>query len=89
MPGWFEADIVGQLDRQILFRDRDDAAGRAVDDRDRAAPIALPRYAPIAQPVLDRAVAAALRLEMLDHRALGIGHGQPVEETGIDRDAVG
>src|SRR4029077_7583218 len=57
LPGWvmvkrvsgdFEADILRQCHRQVLLRNRDDAAGFAVDDRDRASPVALARYAPIA-----------------------------------------
>src|SRR6516225_8972182 len=44
----FEADILGQPHRQVLLRNRDDAAGGAVDDRDRAAPIALPGHSPVA-----------------------------------------
>ena len=51
LPGWVEferalacrppLDIIGQLDRQLLLRHRDDAALLAVDDRDRRAPVAL------------------------------------------------
>ena len=61
-----ELDVVGQLHRQVLARHRHHAAGRAVDHRDRAAPVALARDAPVAQAVVhlalaDRAVAARRR----------------------------
>src|SRR6476660_858090 len=41
-----EGDVFRQRDRQIFFGHRQDAAFLAVDDRDRAAPIALTRNAP-------------------------------------------
>ena len=58
-----EADILRQHDRQVLVRHRHHAACGAVDHRDRAAPIALPRDAPVAQAevylaLADRRVAA-------------------------------
>src|SRR5207249_30548 len=60
-----EAHILRQCHRQILFRHRDDPARAAMDDRDRATPIALPRNAPVAQPIGGRPLAAAQRLEPL------------------------
>ena len=51
---------VGQHDRQLVLGHRDDAAALAVDDRDRAAPVALAREQPVAQPVVDGELAAAL-----------------------------
>ena len=42
---------VRQEDRELVVGHRDDAARVAVDDRDRAAPVALPREAPVAQAV--------------------------------------
>ena len=62
LPGFSKLDIVGKLHRQILLRHRHDAAGRAMDHRDRAAPIALARDAPVAQ--------AILRLPLADRLAL-------------------
>src|SRR5262249_157903 len=41
-----------QLDRQIVVRDGHDAVLLAVNHRDRRAPVALPRNAPVFQPVL-------------------------------------
>ena len=43
-----EADVPRQRDRQILLRNRDDAAGLAMDDRDRAAPVTLARHPSVA-----------------------------------------
>ena len=43
--------VLGQHDRQVLLRHRHRAARGAMDDRDRRAPVALARDAPVAQPV--------------------------------------
>ena len=63
-----ERDVVRQPDRQVFRRDGHDAAVLAMDDRDRAAPVALPRNAPVAQLVIDlppglRAAGDRYRLE--------------------------
>ena len=80
-----EGDVVGQLDRQLVVRHRHDAAGVAVDDRDRTAPIALARHAPVAQapvgePLADAESASrrsiAARLAAVDVEA--------VQEVGIE-----
>ena len=65
-----------QQDRQLVVGDRHFAAALAVDDRNRRAPIALPRDEPIAQAVVDarlaptpiaaRRSAIALRARALD-----------------------
>ena len=49
---------VGQLDRQHRVGHRDRQPGLVVDDRERLAPVALPRKQPVAQPVGDRALPA-------------------------------
>ena len=59
IAGLIEGDVLRQRDRQIGLRHRHRAAGFAMDDRDRAAPIALARNAPVAQPEIDLALAAA------------------------------
>ncbi len=48
-----------------------DAAGGAMDHRDRAAPVALAADAPVAQPPVRHAFAEALRLQRGDGRRLG------------------
>src|SRR5262249_39664485 len=45
----------------------------AMDDGDRAAPVALAREAPVAQPVRDGGSAASERAQLLDDRRLGVG----------------
>src|SRR5438309_846195 len=57
IAGAVEVDVVGQLYRQVGLRHRHDPAGFAVDHRDRAAPVALARDAPVAQAEIDLAVA--------------------------------
>src|SRR6266513_2520044 len=61
VPGeWAHARVVGaeilderKLDGQVVLGHRDDAAFLAVDDRNRRAPVALARDAPVVEPVLD------------------------------------
>ena len=60
----------------------------AVDDGDGAAPVALARDQPVAQPVVDCALADALLLEPLDGAVLGGGDVETVEEAAVDLDAV-
>ena len=75
---------LGQLDRELVLGNRDDSAVGAVDDRDRAAPVALPREQPVAEPVVDGEPAEAARLELVDDPALRGGRGEPVEIAGVD-----
>src|SRR3546814_5613854 len=75
IAGAVEADILGQGDGQLRHRHRLRAAGGAVDDGDRTAPIALTRDTPVAQAVLDPAFAVALG-------------GQAVARCALDRKSV-
>ena len=52
--------IIGQSDGQILFTLGHNAACIAVDNRDRTAPIALPRQTPIAQAIVGHPCAPAV-----------------------------
>jgi hypothetical protein len=86
IAGLVEGDIIGQLHRQVLGRHRHDAAGLAVDDRDRAAPIALPRNAPVAQAEIhlalrDRAIAPRFVLEPPRDLLLRLRDRHSVEEA--------
>src|SRR5207247_4760546 len=56
--------------REILLGNRHLAAGRAMDDRDRAPPVALAGEAPVAQPVGDRRPGQAALFQPVDDRAL-------------------
>src|SRR5690242_3742267 len=59
VAGFIELDVVGKHDGKLVARDRHRAALRAMDDRDRRAPIALAGDAPIAQAVLNGPAAPA------------------------------
>ena len=59
LPGLSKVTSSGRTTGRSFFGNRDDAVGRAVDDRDRAAPVALARDAPVAQAVVH--LAGALR----------------------------
>src|SRR5207302_11177424 len=86
LPGWMmveriawpvEGNVLRQRHRQVLFRHWHRAAGLAMDDRDRTAPITLPRNAPIAQPIIhlalrDRTVMETFFLEPPRHFFLGL-----------------
>ncbi len=81
-------EVLGQPDRQLLVGHRDVAAGRAMHDRDRAAPVALARDAPVAQAPLHLLVAQAFGAQVGRdglHRRLV---GQAVIFPGIDAHAV-
>src|SRR6516162_2515222 len=54
-----ESHVARQFDREVLLGHRHDTASRAMNQRDRASPISLPRYAPVAQPVGDCLLAAS------------------------------
>src|SRR3546814_18961393 len=88
IAGAVEADILGQGDGQLRHRHRLPAAGGAVDDGDRTAPIALTRDTPVAQAVLDPAFAVPLGGPAVAPRPLGLGHPQAIEEVGLDERAV-
>ncbi|CRM87541.1 hypothetical protein [Pseudomonas sp. 22 E 5] len=80
--------VFRQHDRQLVFRYRHVAAGVAVDDRDRAAPVALAADTPVAQAEL-----GARGTEVfLDQRHFDGVEGalevQAVELAGVDQSAV-
>ncbi len=78
-----EFDSPGQQHRQIVGRDRDHAVLLAVDDRNRRAPVALPRDAPILEAILDRAFADPARGCCGSH-GLDSGFGfEAVELAGV------
>src|SRR3546814_12342365 len=59
-----------------------------MDHRDRATPVALPRYAPVAQAESDGALAGFQLFQLFDRGALGGGDVEAIEEAGIDGDGV-
>ena len=63
---------LGQLDRELVVGHRDDAVRLAVDDRDRAAPVALAGEQPVAEAVVDGRLALALALEPRDDLGVGL-----------------
>src|SRR6185312_2565136 len=69
-----EGDVVRQHDRQLIGGYGLRPAGLAIDDRDRAAPVALARDAPVAQAVDGDAFADAEALGPADGRGLGRIH---------------
>ena len=77
-----------QRDGQLLVRDRDLAAGRAVDDRDRGAPEPLPAEQPVAQAEVHELLAGALLLQDFDGGRDGLRLGQPVQGAGVDQGAL-
>ena len=77
---------VGQQHRQLVVRHRHLAAGRAVHDRDRAAPVALAGQQPVAQAEVDRRAALAARLQVGgDPRDALLGGGQAVVAARVDQ----
>ena len=84
----FDVDVLGQQDGELVVRNRDHAAGIAVHDGDRAAPVALARDAPVVEPVVDLARAAAGRLEPVRHAIEAFAVPEPGILARIDDDGV-
>ena len=80
-------NVFRQTHWQLIVRHRHDPIFFAVNDRNRRAPIALPRNAPIFQPVSRLASAVALRLRVSDHLFLRLLGGKPVVRPGIHQPA--
>ena len=79
---------LGELDRELVVGDRDQPAVAAVDDRDRAAPVALAREQPVAEAVVDGGLAQASLGERRDDRPLRLGRAHPVVLAGVDQALV-
>src|SRR4029450_8779640 len=93
IAGTVEVDGIGQRNRQVAFRHWHDTAALAVDDRDRAAPVALARNAPVAQAEIDlaradRTIAMRCLLEPARDFPLRLRDRHAVEETRIDHASV-
>ena len=87
VAGGVKIHILGQGDGQVLFGHRNHTADLAVNERDRRAPIALPRNAPIAQPPHCLSRAPTARFGALDHGCLGIRHRHAVQKIGVHQGA--
>lgn len=61
---------------------------RAVDDRNRAAPVSLAGNQPVSQTVVDLAVSDSHFLDFLRNSFAGFSRGQSVEFAGIDKESV-
>ncbi len=81
-----EGDFRGQHHRQVCRGYRHGTAAVAVDDGDGRAPVALARYAPVAQAVVGGALALALLGQAVGDGVEGGREIQAVELTGIDGD---
>ena len=79
---------LGQLDRELVVGHRDHPAPLAVDDRDRAAPVALAGEQPVAQAVVDREVAEPALAQRLDDRLVGLAVVLAVEAPAVDQRPV-
>ena len=73
-----------QEDGQVLVRDGHRSAVVAIDDRDRAAPVALARERPVPQPVADRRAPAAVRPQPVDDPGCSLGRRQSAELARVD-----
>ena len=78
-----------QLDRQLILGHRHLPTRRAVDDRDRGAPVPLAAQQPVPQPVGHRTGPAAVGLQLGDDRGDPTRLvRQPVQRTGVDVGSV-
>ena len=76
-----------QRQRQLGLVQRHPAAFLAPHQRNRLAPVALPREHPVAQLVVDLLPADAALLQKRDHLLLRLRDGQPVQEPAVDQRA--
>ena len=88
VAGRVEGHVLRQAHGKRVARYGHHAARFAVDHRDRAAPIALPRNQPVAQAVADGVTAGIALGEHGDGARLRLCDREPVQEVGIDRRAV-
>ena len=88
LPACLEVDLLGQRHRQLVARDRHDPALAAMDDRDRAAPVALARDAPVAQAVGGLAATAAQALQLRDGTPLAGLDVEAVQEGRVEQGAL-
>ena len=73
IAGLIEAHVIGQPNRQVFLLLGHHTAGVAMNDRNRATPIALPRNAPVAQAVIGDATPDAARVVRDRNRITGGG----------------
>ena len=83
IAGLVEADIFRKFHWKVSVRNRDRAAVFAMNDRDRAAPVALARHAPVSKAVIDRTLAEAKRFDPGDGCTNCLVRLHPIEEIGI------
>ena len=83
IAGCGEVGVVGQHDGQLVVRHGDGAALRALDDRDRATPVALARHAPVAQAVLRGGFTGLAIQQRFYCDGDGVLRSQTVEEVGV------
>ncbi len=77
--------VFGQHHRQLVFRHRHIATAVAVDDRDRAAPVALAADTPVTQAELGTRLAEALLLQRHFDGIEGAFEIQAVVDPGVDQ----
>ena len=78
-----QSPVIREGDRQVLIRDRNNAANLAMNDRDRAAPVSLPRDTPVPQTILD-----VRRLGRLTQHTAARASGPAIEEVRIHQNTI-
>ena len=87
LAGRLELGILGQQYRQILFGNRHNAAGGAVDYGDGRSPVALAGNQPIAQAVGSGTAAPAVLFNVIGKGGHPLGIGHPVIGAGVGHKA--
>src|SRR5207245_5227175 len=80
-----QLDVRGQDDRQVRLRHGHNPARVAVNDRNRRAPVTLPRNSPVLDAIPYGPLAEALRLRVARHALDGLFRGEPRIRPGIDQ----
>ena len=88
-PVGFPLHIVGQKHRELVIRNGDRAAFFAVHDGDGSAPVTLAGDQPVAQTVIDRAVAGIFLFHVTNGFFQSFVTGGAGQRAGIDNGPVG
>ena len=88
IAGLRKIHIFRQAHRKLIIRHRHHAAIIAMDEGNGAAPIALARNTPIAEPPIHNALAAGQLFQFINGAPLGRSHAKPIQEARIIRNAI-
>ena len=88
IAGLRKIHIIRQANRKLIIWHRHHAAIIAMDEGNGAAPIALARNTPIAQPPIHDTLTGAKLFQLINHASLRRRHAKPIKEARIIRNTI-